>query len=168
MDKKDRINRILINEGYFYGLDKVRHEIPAHKLLPVVQHVYEFINAKVQEAKREIVHIQTALNQMEAECVRGARRPQVGGNITAEARSLMSACMRLDGWTLSLLESTFSLDNAVLTPETGHNLINQSDNFRKLWHARGQVGSGFNTMESKPEFFDAGSIIYADGSSARW
>jgi hypothetical protein len=168
MDKKERMNIILINEGYFYGLEKLRSEIPADKLVPMVQHVYKFINAKVQEAKKELVHIQTALNHMEAECVRGGQRSFVGNNIPAEASSLMSACMRLDGWTLSLLESTYSLDNAVLTPETGANLINQTGNFRKLWAERGKRGGEYNTMKNHPEFFDAGKIIFEDGGKAQW
>ena len=168
MDKRERLNIILINEGYFYGFEKIRHEIPPDKLVPMVQHIYEFINAKVQEAKKEIIHIQTALNQMESECVRGARRSFVGRNITAEAGTLMSACMRLDGWTLSLLESTYSLDNAVLTPETGSNLVNQAANFGKLWAARGKRGGDYNTMKNHPDLFDAGKIVYEDGSKARW
>lgn len=168
MDKRERMNIILVNAGYFYGLEKIRSEIPAHKLVPVVQHVYEFINAKVQEGKKEIARIQTALNQMEAECMRGARRSFVGNNITAEASALMSSCMRLDGWTLSLLETTYSLDNAVLTPETGANLVNQTASFGKLWAARGKRGGEYNTMKNYPEFFDAGKIVYEDGGKARW
>lgn len=168
MDKKERMNITLVNAGYFYGLEKIRREIPPDKLLSAVQHVYKFINAKIQEGKKEIVHIQTALNQMEAECLKGATRTFVGGNIAADAAQLMSACMRLDGWTLSLLESTYSLDNAVLTPETGNNLVNQTASFGKLWATRGQRGGEYNTMKNSPEFFDAGKIIYEDGSKARW
>lgn len=168
MDQRERINRTLINEGFFYGLEKVRRELPADKLLALVKLAYRITNKKVQEGKKEVVHLQMALNQMEAECIRGTARTSVGGNITADARALMSACMRLDGWTLSLLETTYSLDNGVLTPETGHKLINQSANFRQLWEARGKKGGDYNVMGNQPEFFEAGDIVFGDGSKARY
>lgn len=165
---KQQATQILAETGYFYGLSRIQKSggVAPDKFLAVKRGVYKFVNVKVQEAKKELVHIQTALNQMEMDCRRGAGSSSHGDPL-AEAAALMRACMNLQGWAVSLFESVVTLEEGVLTPETAANTVKQLQSaFHQLWDKR--VSEGYRMLNNHPEFFDVGSIHFEGGESVKW
>jgi len=161
-------NEILVKKGYFHGLDYILNEygLSQEKERAVRRELYKYLNFKVQEAKKELVHIQTALTQMEAVCRRG-EQSNATDNIYTESEGLRRACLNLEGWTISLLESLVTLEAAVLTPETAGNTVNKlKHSFAELWAIR--IDDGFKMMSRHPEVFgDFGMEYFPNGSQGK-
>lgn len=136
----DEMNRLLLRDGYFYGLKKLirDHQLPQDKAAKLKARLFQHILVKVSEAKKEVSRLQTNVMQMEAACRTGMTiKPHATDAFGADYNALINALKPFDGWTISLLESNVSLLFVCHNPETAGMRINGlRDSFADLYNRR--------------------------------
>ena len=154
---KEEANRIVADEGWFYGLDSILKKVDVSKeaAAALKAGLFKLILAKVLEAKREVARLETAVSRVEAAARAGSvPKPADSHNSSSpDVVRLRSEMKALDGWTISLLESDISLLMAIETPTVASQHIRGLQrSFAELWALR--VQSGYQMMKQFPEVFD--------------
>ena len=151
------LSRLMINEGYYQGFRKTfdQFDMPEEYRKKLEAMLFRHILKKIEEGQQEIPKLQAAFARMRAACSRGTNwkinlkgtSPTVG--IWADLGSAMQA---MDGWTISLLETSISLLMIIQNPETGANRVKSlQDSFSSLWLERGKK---LGPINNHPELFD--------------
>jgi hypothetical protein len=159
---EEEMNKVVINEGWFYGLEKInqRQTMSAQESAQIKSNMFAHILKKVVEAKNEIAKLEAAVKRMEAAARSGAAvKPGEGKNFnSSDIQQIRNQMKAFHGWTISLLESDISLLAAVETPEAAGKAIGGLKNaFAVLWSTRLQYG--FRMMHRMPSAFE-GVIRY--------
>jgi hypothetical protein len=153
---KVQLERNLINYGYYEGFRRTCQEFDIPK--PVCQKLeamlFKHMIQKVQEGLREIPKLQASLNRMEGICKMGSVPANLSGNgptipLWADMGTTMQA---IDGWAISLLETSISLLMVVQNPETGaHRVKSLQESFSNLWIERAKKRGALGNY---PDLFD--------------
>ncbi len=154
---KTNINKILIENGYFYGMDKIEseYEFPSKEIVGKIRAgLFDIIHAKIQETERELDRLQKNLSQMKRACQNGKSAAAMkDDNLYRRAQGdLVVSLQPFDGWAMSLVESWISILAAAHNPETAAirtKGINTS--FIDLWYLRSK---NQKAMQSHPELFN--------------
>jgi hypothetical protein len=154
---KFSINKILIDNGYFHGLNKVEseYEFPSKEVIGKIRAgLFDLIHAKIQETERELDKLQKNVSQMKRACQTGksATAMQDDNLYRRTQGDLVVSLQPFDGWAMSLVESWISIMAAVHNPETAAirtKGINES--FVDLWYLRSK---NQKAMQSHPELFN--------------
>ena len=156
------MNKIAINEGWFYGLEKINQKgsLSAQESAQIKSNMFAHILIKVAEAKKEIVKLEAAVQRMEAAARNGVIvKAGEGKNFnSSDVQRIRAEMKAFHGWTISLLESDISILAAVETPEAAGKAVGGLQRaFSELWAAR--VQDGFRMMKTMAGTFD-GVIKY--------
>lgn len=158
---KEEGNRIMAEEGWFHGLNKIlrEHNVPNELAVKIKAGLFSLMLAKVLESKAEIAKLQAAVVRLEAACRSGmVPKPAEAQNAySPDTWRVREAMKALDGWTISLLESDISLLAAIENPETaGMRVKDLQKSFADLWNLR---IPGFKMMARHPEVFSMAIAI---------
>jgi hypothetical protein len=150
-------NKIAIEEGWFYGLEKIdkRVNLTLDKSARIKAGMFALILEKILEAKREIAKLNAAVQRMESAARAGAiPKPGEGKNFASpDIQRIRSEMKALHGWTISLLESDISILAAVESPKAAaQSVLGLQRSFAELWALR--VQAGFKMMGRAPYVFD--------------
>ncbi len=153
---KDEANRILVEEGWFHGHNKIlrEHNVSNEQAAQLKVGIFKLVLGKVLEAKAEIAKLQVAIGRMEAVCRAGVvpKLAEAQNAYSPDVWKLREEMRALDGWVISLLESDISLLAAIENPETaGGRVKSLQQSFADLWNLRLK---GFKLMARHPEVFD--------------
>jgi len=152
----DQINKTLINFGYYEGFRRICQEfdIPPPFCQKLEAMLFRHILKKIEEGKREVPKLQASLSRMGAICQSGS----VPGNLSGKGPTLQlwgdlgSAMPALDGWAISMLETSITLLMIIQNPETGARRVKSlPDSFAQLWVERGKL---LHPIDNFPELFD--------------
>lgn len=136
LSKEDAF-KVLWNNGFFHGWQKIvkEYEPSVAEGAAYKAYLFEKLLAKVQEAKRELQHLEQCVQRLEIACKRGtiknpATALQAFDDSAAAVRGGMQA---FDGWVTSLLETDLTLLHYLFNPETsGNKLKNLQTSFAQL------------------------------------
>lgn len=121
---KQQVFQELWNWGFFRGYDRIIQKFnpdPA-EARRFKSDLYNLLLKEVIEAKKEAVRLQSTLERMEMRCRRGVSNPgELKYALDANALSLQSDLAALDGWVMSLLESSITLLHYIQSFETATN-----------------------------------------------
>ena len=134
-------NRLATQHGYLYGLQKAldEYEVSDEQAIKMRAMLYKHLLVKVREAKRETARLAAALNRLEAVCTLGSvPLPQGSSRERLIAPGdLFGAMQAVDGWVISLLESSISLLWTIHNPETaGIRIGTLKEKFANLTYRR--------------------------------
>ena len=119
---KDEAKRILVEEGWFHGHNKIlrEHNVSNEQAAQLKVGIFKLVLGKVLEAKAEIAKLQVAIGRMEAVCRAGVvpKLAEAQNAYSPDVWKLREEMRALDGWVISLLESDISLFAAIENPET--------------------------------------------------
>jgi hypothetical protein len=116
---------VLMREGTFHGLRSLLNsgQITSEQASEVLARSYGAILGELEEAKRELKHIQNALTQLENVCRSGARsRNAKVGDINHQ--QLGQNLVTFDGWVVSLMETDLTI-TGMLNPTHTRSKIEQ-------------------------------------------
>ena len=154
---RDDLSRLVINEGYYQGFRKTfdQYDMPLEYRKKLEAMLFRHILQKIEEGQREVPKIQASLARMHAACRRGTNwQSNIKGTApTTEIwADLGSSMQALDGWAISLLETSISLIMIIQNPETGANRVKSlKESFSQLWLERAR---NLGPIGNYPELFD--------------
>jgi len=115
---------VLMKEGTFHGIEALEKQkkITPAQASAVLAASYSALLVEVEEAKKEIRHIQTALSQIENACRIGkqARGPRPAGN----RNNIGDSIVNMDNWVVSLMETNLTI-TGMLNPSLTRKKITQ-------------------------------------------
>jgi hypothetical protein len=119
---KDEAFRILWNNGFFFGWDKIEKEFEpsASETAEYKSFLYKMLLKKILEAKKEINLLETSINRLESVCRAGTSlHVKVGPNPGDNNENRIREELRtFDGWFVSLFESHQTLIHYIQNPES--------------------------------------------------
>jgi hypothetical protein len=154
---RDELSRLIINEGYYQGFRKTfeQFDMPLEYRKKLEAMLFRHILKKIEEGRREIQKLQATFNRLHAVCNRGTNwKHNIRGtaptiDIWGELGTSMQA---MDGWAISLLETSISLLMIIQNPETGANRVKGlQESFSSLWTERAKK---LSPIDNHPELFD--------------
>jgi hypothetical protein len=152
---KDEAFRILWNNGFFFGWDKIEKEYQpdANEAAEYKSFLFKMLLKKILEAKKEIQLLEVSINRMESICRAGTSLHQkTGPNPWDNNQSyLMGELRAFNGWFVSLFESHQTLIQYIQNPDSARmSFENLRAGMAELAGKRAQEQSLF---AKSPEFF---------------
>ncbi len=152
----DQLNKNILNYGYYEGFRRntVEFDMPKNVCQKLEAGMFKHLISKIQEGQREVPKLQAALARLETTCRSGSDPARLSGNgptisVWGELGTTMQA---VDGWSISILETSITLLMAIQNPKTGaHRITSLRDTFSNLWEIR---ALNYGPLESHPELFD--------------
>lgn len=125
MADKGEVHKVLMTEGAFRGLRmlKAKGTISEREAGEIASSVYGAILVEVEEARKELGHIQTALNALASSARQGQRAP---GGSAGEMHfdRMTNHLITFDAWVVSLMETDLTI-TGLLNPGHTRNKITE-------------------------------------------
>jgi len=153
---RDRLEKNVINFGYYEGFRRTCQEfdIPPAVCQKLEAMLFKHLLKKIDEGKHEVPKLQASLSRMGSICQAGSVPAHLSGKgptlqLWADLGSAMQA---LDGWAISMLETSISLLMVIQNPETGARRVKSlPESFAQLWTERGKL---HHPLDNFPGLFD--------------
>lgn len=116
---------VLMREGTFHGIEMLQkqNKITAAEASEVLARSYGALLEQVEEAKKELQHIQSNLMRLEAACRQG-KQARGQTPVTTTRQNLGDSVVNLDNWIVSLMETNLTI-TGMLNPALTRNKITQ-------------------------------------------
>ena len=155
-EDKEYISLTIHQEGWFNGLTKLMKEnkITSNEAAKLKSHMFNRLNEKLKEARREVDKFQAVIQRIEAVCKQGTIvKPFHGLNAAdSDVIRLRQEVKTFHGWAVSLAETDAYFLAAAESPQRA------SDAFHNLWEALAKLqlvrGVSFKDPEWKGSLFD--------------
>lgn len=116
---------VLMKEGTFRGVKALlqQNKLTDAEAGEILSRSYGALLLEIDEAKKEMQHIQNALTRLESTCRQGKKiqHPRVGDNLHQQ---LGDTVVNLDNWIVSLMETNLTI-TGMLNPSLTRNKITQ-------------------------------------------
>ncbi len=158
---KPKLNRTMIANGYYYGLNKIvdEYEVTDEQFRKIKSGLAKHLLVKIKEAKKEVMRLQASVDRLEAACQAAAVVSPADGQkaFTPAVNMLVQELRTFDGWTISLLETDISLLATIDNPDTaGIRVKGLVESFTNLWNARLK---DYKPFDNYPQLFDMAFFV---------